>query len=423
MNNQTKTEREGTFGSSVLVLALAIAVLLTGVVGFKLDPHIPLLFSSSIILLYGVWLRVPWKDMRDSIIKSISESIEAILIICLIGMTVGSWISSGTVPMVIYYGLKIFSPQFFLISVLVLCSIMSIMTGSSWTTIGTISVAFMGVGYGLGIPMGITAGAIICGAFFGDKQSPLSDSTNFAAAVAKTDLYDHVRSMIYTTGPAWLVSAVFFLFVGFSYSGGTADASQVDVITEGLAGAFNLNPVLLIPPVLLVVLIIKKFPAIPTMIIAAMMGMVLTVTVQGASLPDALRYMHSGFVGDTGVAVNPTTGYTREKAAALVNEMSAAYGLDIAAAPEDIDIIYADAAHDYAGPGYNVPDAKTRGAVELLARTEGIFLDPCYTAKSFRGFCDIARELDGGAIFVHTGGTPALWTQEHLDAFAADYWN
>lgn len=302
MNNQTKTEREGTFGSSVLVLALAIAVLLTGVVGFKLDPHIPLLFSSSIILLYGVWLRVPWKDMRDSIIKSISESIEAILIICLIGMTVGSWISSGTVPMVIYYGLKIFSPQFFLISVLVLCSVMSIMTGSSWTTIGTIGVAFMGVGYGLGIPVGLTAGAIICGSFFGDKQSPLSDSTNFAAAVAKTDLYDHVRSMIYTTGPAWLVSAVFFLFVGFSYSGGTSDASQVDVITEGLAGAFNLNPVLLIPPVLLVVLIIKKFPAIPTMIIAAMMGMVLTVAVQGASLPDALRYMHSGFVGDTGVA-------------------------------------------------------------------------------------------------------------------------
>ena len=125
----------------------------------------------------------------------------------------------------------------------------------------------------------------------------------------------------------------------------------------------------------------------------------------------------------TGVAVNPTTGYTREKAAALVNEMSAAYGLDIAAAPEDLDIIDADAAYHSAGPGYNVPDAKTRGAVELLARTEGIFLDPCYTAKSFRGFCDIARELDGGAIFVHTGGTPALWTQEHLDAFAADYSN
>ena len=124
----------------------------------------------------------------------------------------------------------------------------------------------------------------------------------------------------------------------------------------------------------------------------------------------------------TGVAVNPATGYTREKAAALVNEMSDLYALGVAAVPGDMDILYADAAHDYAGAGYNVPDAKTRAAVELLARTEGIFLDPCYTAKSFRGFCDIARELGGGAVFVHTGGTPALWTQEHLNAFAADYW-
>ena len=124
----------------------------------------------------------------------------------------------------------------------------------------------------------------------------------------------------------------------------------------------------------------------------------------------------------TGVAVNPATGYTREKAAALVNEMSDLYELGVAVAPGDMDIIYADASHDYAGVGYNVPDAKTRAAVELLACTEGIFLDPCYTAKSFRGFCDIARELGGGAVFVHTGGTPALWTQEHLNAFAADYW-
>ena len=124
----------------------------------------------------------------------------------------------------------------------------------------------------------------------------------------------------------------------------------------------------------------------------------------------------------TGVAVNPATGYTREKAAALVNEMSDLYELGVAVAPGDMEIIYADASHDYAGAGYNVPDAKTRAAVELLARTEGIFLDPCYTAKSFRGFCDIARALGGGAVFVHTGGTPALWTQEHLNAFAADYW-
>lgn len=297
-----RKEKTGTFESSLIVMILAIAVLLIGVVGLKLEPHIPLLFSSLIIIVYGVTLGVPWKDMGESIVRSISTSIEAILIICLIGMTVGSWVSSGTVPIVIYYGLQIFSPRFFLISVLLLCSIMSLMTGSSWTTIGTIGVAFMGVGYGLGIPMGITAGAIICGAFFGDKQSPMSDSTNFAAAVAKTDLYAHVKSMIYTTGPALLVSAVFFTVIGFRYSNLNVDDSQVKIIIDGIAGAFNLNPILIVPPILMVVLIIKKFPAIPTMMIAAISGMLLTVLVQGESLSAALAYMHTGFVGNTGIA-------------------------------------------------------------------------------------------------------------------------
>lgn len=124
----------------------------------------------------------------------------------------------------------------------------------------------------------------------------------------------------------------------------------------------------------------------------------------------------------TGVAVNPHTGYTPEKAAALANAMSAAYGLAAAAKPEEMEILYADGAHDYAGTGYNEPDEKTHAAVALLARTEGIFLDPCYTAKAFRGFCDVARACGGGAIFVHTGGTPALWTREHFQAFADRLW-
>ena len=303
MNNQTKTEREGTFGSSVLVLALAIAVLLTGVVGFKLDPHIPLLFSSSIILLYGVWLRAPWKDMRDSIIKSISESIEAILIICLIGMTVGSWISSGTVPMVIYYGLKIFSPQFFLISVLVLCSIMSIMTGSSWTTIGTIGVAFMGIGMGLGIPAPIVAGAVVCGSFFGDTQSPMSDGCNFATAISGAGLYNGVRGMIISNVPALLISIVAYVFIGMNYSHVSADsASGIAETLAGLEGAFNLTPAVLLPAALLIFLIVIKFPAVPTMIAAAFAGTLCAVLFQGEGLGAALGYMMKGYVGDTGVA-------------------------------------------------------------------------------------------------------------------------
>ena len=296
-----RKEKQGSFASALIAMIIAITILLVGVVGLKLEPHIPLLFSTIVIIIYGTILGVPWKEMGEKIISSIATSLEAILIICLIGMTVGSWVSSGTVPLVIYYGLKIFSPQWFLISILILCSIMSIMTGSSWTTVGTIGVAFMGVGYGLGIPMGATAGAILCGSFFGDKQSPLSDSTNFAAAVAKVDLYSHVKSMFFTTSPALVVSGIIFTIIGLSYSGASADVTQVNVITEGINGAFNLNPILLLPPVLLIVLIIKKFPAIPTMMIAAISGMILTVFVQGESLANALKYMHSGYVGATGV--------------------------------------------------------------------------------------------------------------------------
>lgn len=300
---ETRKEREGSFVMSMAVISAAIAVLLVGVVLLKLDPHIPLLFSIVVILLYGAYLKIPWDEMRGQIIKSISESIEAILIICLIGMTVGSWVSSGIVPMVIYYGLQIFSPKWFLVSVLILCSVMSMMTGSSWTTVGTVGVAFMGVGYGLQIPAGITAGAVVCGAFFGDKQSPMSDATNFASAVSRTDLYRHVKSMAFTNEPAWLVSLVVFLILGLRYSQTSADTEQIQLIMQGLDKTFQFSVILLIPLILLITLIIKKFPAIPTMIVAAISGMVFTVLFQGASLRDALTYMHTGYVGNTGIEV------------------------------------------------------------------------------------------------------------------------
>lgn len=285
----------------MIALLAAIAVLLIGVVGLKKDPHIPILMSTLVLLLYAVWLGIPWRDLRDRILKSVSESIEAILIICMIGMTIGSWIASGIVPMVIYYGLQIFSPQWFLVSVLVLCSIMSMMTGSSWTTIGTIGVAFMGVGYGLGIPVGITAGAVISGAFFGDKQSPMSDSTNFAAAVARTDLYKHVKSMTFTNLPAWLIALIVFLLLGLQYRNGQADASHVQMITAGLAQEFHFHIFLLLPLIITVTLIVKKFPALPTMMISAISGGVFAVLFQGERVADVIGYMQSGYVANSGI--------------------------------------------------------------------------------------------------------------------------
>lgn len=300
---KSRIEKEGNFKTSIIVFIMAVSMLLTGVILLKLQPHIPVLFSIVVILLYSVYLGIPWNEMREQIIKSISESIEAILIICLIGMTIGSWISSGIVPMVIYYGLRIFSPQYFLISVFTLCSIMSMMTGSSWTTIGTVGVAFMGIGYGLNIPAGITAGAIISGAFFGDKQSPMSDATNFAAAVGKSDLYEHVKSMIFTNEPAWLISFIAFFVFGLNYRHASADVEQINLIIQGLENTFQFNIFLLLPLIVLVALIVRKFPAIPTMMIAAIMGAVFTVIFQGTSIKDTLTYMHSGYIGNTGIDV------------------------------------------------------------------------------------------------------------------------
>lgn len=296
-----KKDKKNTFAVSCAVLILAIAVLIYGVVALKQSPHIPLIFSCMIVILYGTFIRVPWSMMRSSIIENISESIEAILIICLIGVTIGIWMASGTVPAIIYYGLRIFSPRWFLVSVVLLCSLMSLATGSSWTTIGTIGVAFMGIGMGLGVPYPVTAGAIICGAYFGDKQSPLSDSTNFAAAVARTDLYAHTRSMLYTTGPAYLMSLFIFFILGLRYHHTNIDNAQIQIIMRGLEGAFCLSPWLLLPILLLMILIIRKCPAIPTMMIAAVMGVLMTGVFQKRMPGEILEYMYSGFVGKTGI--------------------------------------------------------------------------------------------------------------------------
>lgn len=296
-----KKSRTPTFASSLTALLIAVGILIYGVAVLQQNPHVVLLFSCAVLLSYGLFLGVPWETMRASIIKSISESIETMLIICLIGILVGVLIASGTVPTIIYYGLHVFSPKWFLPSVVILCSIMSITTGSSWTTIGTIGVAFIGIGYGMNIPIGMTAGAIICGAYFGDKQSPVSDSTNFAAAVAKTDLYDHTRSMIWSTAPAFLASLMLFFFISMGYQSGSVDESQILVIAAGIQTVFRIHAVLLIPLVLMLIMIIKKMPAILTLMIAIGLGVLEMMLFQRQSISQVLQYMYTGFVANTGV--------------------------------------------------------------------------------------------------------------------------
>lgn len=292
-------KRKGTLSSALLVLLLIIITLMIGIVKYGLDAQVPISIACGILIIYGMYyLGIEWVDLQSSIIKSISTSLECMLIILMIGATVGTWVSSGMIPYIIVLGLKIFSPKFFLVSILIICAIMSMITGSSWTTIGTIGVAFMGVGIGLGMNPAITAGAIICGAYFGDKQSPLSDSTNFAAAVAKTDLYKHVKSMLFTTGPSLLISAFIFLFLGLNTKG-KADISAIDEIINGLNQTFHFTPILLIPLIIMVILIVVKFPAIPTLLLCSILGALMTMLFQNSSFTEVGNYWYSGFVGQT----------------------------------------------------------------------------------------------------------------------------
>lgn len=299
---KTAPERLPTLSTSLWMLLICVIVIGYVAIGLGLDVHVPLAFSCGILMLYGtLHLRIPFRELSKSMVEKISSGIEVFLIVLLIGSTIGTWIACGTVPLIIYYGLEIFSPQYFLVSVLGICSILSIITGSSWTTVGTLGIAFMGVGEGLGINPAMTAGAVICGSFFGDKQSPMSDSTNYAAAVAETDLYKHCRSMLYTTGPTMIVIAVIFTFLGFNHSAGS-DTSVIEKLTAQLDAAFYLDPVLFLPLIVMVVMIVKKVPAIPTMMVAAVVGLIFAVVFQGAALVDVCKYFYSGFVGTTGDA-------------------------------------------------------------------------------------------------------------------------
>ncbi len=292
--------KNASFTASAVMLGIVIGILILGIIFLGLDAQVPILVSSAILMIYGKFYRkLSWPEMRDAIVESIGTAIEVMIIILLIGCTVGTWISSGTVPMIIYYGLQFFSPRFFWFSIVIICSIMSLVTGSSWTTMGTVGVAFMGVGSGLGLNPAITAGAIVCGAYFGDKQSPLSDTTNFAAAVAGTDLYKHVKSMLYTTGPALIITAIIYLIMGIHISG-NSDLSAVSTLRDGLTQCYHFNFVLILPVIFMILCMIIKIPAIPTLIGCTLMGVICTTIIQGASFSDAMTYVYSGFESNTG---------------------------------------------------------------------------------------------------------------------------
>ncbi|RKD31569.1 Na+/H+ antiporter NhaC [Thermohalobacter berrensis] len=265
------------------------------------DPQIPIIASAGVAAFIAIMSGQPWEDLRDGMVHTIGMSMQAILILAIIGMVIGTWILSGVVPTMIYYGLQILSPSIFLVATCLICCVVSLATGSSWTTAGTVGIALIGIGQGLGIPLPMVAGAIISGAYFGDKMSPLSDTTNLAPAMAGANLFDHIRHMIYTTGPSLIIALILYGFLGSKYAGKALDTAAINNILETLASNFNINLLLLLPPVLVIVMVILKIPAIPGLIGGTILGGIFAAIFQGAGMTEIISAAHYGFAADTGV--------------------------------------------------------------------------------------------------------------------------
>ena len=262
-----------------LVIALGLVIKVFGTDALSGGSQVALMLSAGVVVAIAmICYRISWKDLEDSIVENVSSVATSIIILLLIGAVSGSWMVSGVVPTMIYYGMKIITPSIFLFASCAICAMISIMTGSSWTTIATIGVALVGIGTAQGYEPGWIAGAIISGAYFGDKVSPLSDTTVLASSSAGTPLFTHIRYMMVTTVPSFVISLVFFLIVSLIHK--SPDAAMIQGFSEDLSAKFNISPWLLLVPVLTGLLIARKVPAIITLFSAAVFAGVFALIAQ-----------------------------------------------------------------------------------------------------------------------------------------------
>lgn len=301
---QTQNEQvtfRPSFGAAVIIVVYLIVVMAAAIFVMHEKMHIAMLSALGVTILVLTIEKCPWSKIEEAIIHGGKLMIPTALILYSIGGLMGAWIASGTVPMIIYWGLKLVSPSMFLVTACLACIITSMATGSSWSAIGTAGVALMGVGIGLGVNPAMTAGAIVSGAAFGDKMSPLSDTTNLAPAVAEGDLFDHIKAMVYTTSPGIVIALIVFFVMGMKVSGDVNSETVVSIMSS-LDTTFNLNIFTLIPPVIVLGMALKKKPAFPTLLISGFTATLIAVVVQGYDLVSMMAIMQDGFVSATGNA-------------------------------------------------------------------------------------------------------------------------
>lgn len=304
-------KKEPTLWEAFVPILVLIFLLSTNVVLFASDAtsgpnQIAMILAAGVAGIISFRLGYSWVEIEVSIVKSISSAMGAILILMVIGALSGTWLLSGIVPAMIYYGLKILNPTIFLFAACVVCSIVSLATGSSWSTVATVGIALLGIGKTLGIGEPIVAGAIISGAYFGDKMSPLSDTTNLAPAMAGTDLFTHVRYMVNTTAPTLVITLVIFLVWGFTLDT-TATATETDAVLQSIDKAFNLNPLLFVVPALVLFMIVRKTPALPALLIGSILGGIFAVIFQ-PQIVNQVSGIDTSFVKSSFMAVMKAMG-------------------------------------------------------------------------------------------------------------------
>ena len=291
------------------------------------EPHIALLLAAAVAAVVAFANGWKWAYLEQGILASINRSMQAILILSIVGAMIASWMAAGTIPSMMYYGIMVISPKVFLVTACILCSIVSLATGSSWSTAGSMGVALIGVGTALGFPEAMTAGAVVSGAYFGDKMSPLSDTTNLAPAMAGATLFDHIKHMIYTTGTSMIIALIAYAVMGFMFSSGNAvDMSVVEEVKEFIKASSNISIIALLPPVFVIAAVALKLPAIPSLLGGVLIGVPL-MFMNKAHIDSALVAAETAKEGLTnnifymlnnGIAM----GNVPEGASDIINELS-----------------------------------------------------------------------------------------------------
>lgn len=308
---QSRQAKEPGFLVSLIPIAFLVGLLYMNVMLYgdsaTSGPNqIALIVAGVVAAGIGLIYRFSWNKIHDGILHSIGSSMPAILILLMIGALAGTWMISGIVPSMIYYGLQIMSPSFFLVAAVIVCAVVSLATGSSWSTVATVGIALLGIGSALGIHEGLVAGAIISGAYFGDKMSPLSDTTNLAPAMAGTDLFTHVRYMVLTTVPSLVLTLIIFLIIGFNLET-TSNAAGIEALLKAIDAKFYVSPVLFLVPAVVIFMIVKKVDALPALFIGTILGGFAAIIFQSEVVNEI-----SGI----------TDNYTKSAYSTLINSMS-----------------------------------------------------------------------------------------------------